>query len=133
MATGRFAADFFINKFGSIRVLQFSGVIITTGMMLAVLFPNVYAATTGFFMVGIGVSSVVPICYSAAGKSQRMPAGIAIATVSSIGFLGFLLGPPLIGFIAGALNLRFSFATMALIGLLVSIIAPFMRFRLGKN
>lgn len=133
MATGRFAADFFINKFGSIRVLQFSGAIITTGMMLAVLFPNVYAATTGFFMVGIGVSSVVPICYSAAGKSQRMPAGIAIATVSSIGFLGFLLGPPLIGFIAGALNLRFSFATMALIGLLVSIIAPFMRFRLGKN
>ena len=133
MASGRFASDFFVNRFGAIRVLQFSGITITCGMMLAVLLPFALFATLGFFMVGIGVSSVIPICYSSAAKSHRMPTGIAIATVSSIGFLGFLLGPPLIGFIAHASNLRISFATMAFAGLIVSIIAPFLRFRLGSK
>ncbi len=132
MATGRFASDFFVNRFGTIRVLQFSGITITCGMMLAVIFPQMTTAILGFLMVGIGVSSVIPICYSSAAKSKRIPTGIAIATVSSIGFLGFLLGPPFIGFIAHASSLRVSFATMAFVGLLVSIIAPFLRFRLSK-
>ncbi len=132
MATGRFMADFFINRFGAIRVLQFSGITITCGMLLAVIFPYVSTSIIGFLLVGIGVSSVIPICYSSAAKSKRIPMGIAIATVSSIGFLGFLLGPPVIGFIAHASSLRVSFATMAFVGLLVTIIAPFLRFRLGK-
>lgn len=133
MACGRFASDFFVNRFGMVRVLQCSGIIIISGMMLAVLLPEASTATIGFLLVGAGVSSVVPICYSAAGKSRRMPAGIAIATVAGIGFLGFLMGPPLIGHIAHASSLRISFATMACIGLIVTLIAPFLRFRLGKN
>lgn len=133
MACGRFASDFFINRFGMVRVLQCNGIIIISGMMTAVLFPNEFAATFGFLMVGAGVSSVVPICYSAASRSQRMPTGIAIATVASIGFLGFLLGPPLIGYIADASSLRVSFAVMSFIGLIVTLIAPRLRFRLGKD
>ena len=133
MATGRFSSDYFVNKYGPIRVLQFNGITIMAGMMTAVLFPYPITAAVGFFLVGIGVSSVVPICYSSAGKSKRIPAGVAIATVSSIGFIGFLMGPPLIGFIAHALSLRVSFATMAFVGLFVSIIAPFMRYRLGGD
>lgn len=133
MALGRFGSDFFINRFGRTRVLQTNGAIITFGMMLAVIFPYPVPATIGFFLVGIGVSSVIPICYSSAGRSRRMPSGIAIATVSSIGFLGFLMGPPIIGHIAAASNLRVSFATMAVIGCFVSIIAPFLRNRLDGD
>ena len=51
-----------------------------------------------------------------AGKSKTLPPGVAIAAVSTVGFLGFLIGPPLIGFIAEALNLRWSFALIALFG-----------------
>ena len=130
MALGRFSSDFFVNRFGRTRVLQFSGITVMFGMMAAVLFPQILTASLGFFFVGMGVSAVIPICYSSAGRSRRMPAGIAIATVSSIGFLGFLMGPPIIGFIAGMSSLRYSFATMAVVGLLVTILAPFMRSRL---
>ena len=110
-------------RFGAMNVLGFSGLVIFCGMMSAVLFPGVLTATIGFLMVGAGVSSVVPTCYSMAGRSRRMKASIAIATVSTIGFLGFLMGPPLIGYVAYLSNLRISFAIMACIGLLVTLLS----------
>ena len=133
MATGRFVSNYFINKFGEINVLRANGIMITSGMMIAVLFPYVVSAIIGFLMVGLGVSSVVPICYSSTRKSHRIPSGVAIATVCSIGFMGFLMGPPLIGYIAAATSLRMSFATMAVIGLIVTFVAPMLRFRLDED
>ena len=133
MATGRFVSNYFINKFGEINVLRVNGIMITSGMMIAVLFPYVVSAIIGFLMVGLGVSSVVPICYSSTRKSHRIPSGVAIATVCSIGFMGFLMGPPLIGYIAAATSLRMSFATMAVIGLIVTFVAPMLRFRLDED
>ncbi|MGC4035156.1 MAG: MFS transporter [Chitinophagaceae bacterium] len=117
MAGGRFAADYYVMKYGVDRVLKLSGVFIFSGLMLAVLFPNIFTATLGFLLVGIGVSSVVPMVYSLAGKSKKMLPGVALAAVSSISFLGFLIGPPIIGFIAQVSNLRWSFALIALLGL----------------
>lgn len=124
MAGGRFAADSLITRFGTARVLRTSGITIFIGLMLAVLWPTLIPATIGFLLVGFGTSSIIPICYSLAGKSKTMSPGPAIASVSTIGFLGFLMGPPLIGFIAQASSLRWSFAVIALIGLMTSILAP---------
>ena len=123
MATGRFIADWFAGKFGIRRTLQLSGVLIASGLLIAVLLPQLVTAIIGFFLVGFGVSSVVPLVYSAAGKSKVMSAGVAIAAVSTIGFLGFLIGPPLIGMIAGLSSLRMSFVLIAAMGLCVSIVA----------
>lgn len=117
MASGRFGADYFITKLGHKRMLRSSGIIILSGLALAVLFPNIVIATIGFMMVGIGVSSVVPITYSLAGKSTTMLSSAALASVSSIGFLGFLIGPPLIGFISESFGLRIAFGIVALLGL----------------
>jgi len=117
MASGRFGADYFITNLGHKRMLRSSGIIILSGLALAVLFPNIITATIGFMMVGIGVSSVVPITYSLAGKSTTMLSSAALASVSSIGFLGFLIGPPLIGFISESFNLRVAFGLVALLGL----------------
>lgn len=130
MASGRFLGDFMITRFGVIRVLQSSGILVFCGMILAVAFPGVAVSSMGFLLVGAGVSTVVPTCYSLAGKSRRMSFGMAIATVSTIGFFGFLMGPPLIGFIAHASSLRWSLATMACIGMLVTILAPRVKSRL---
>jgi len=58
-----------------------------------------------------------------AGKSQKMSSSAALAAVSSISFLGFLIGPPLIGFIAELSNLRFSFSLIALLGFGTTILA----------
>ncbi|MGN6509424.1 MAG: MFS transporter [Chitinophaga sp.] len=123
MAGGRFAADHFITKFGARRMLQASGVIILAGLMTAVLFPLLTTATLGFLITGLGVAAVVPLSFSLAGRSRNIPAGVALAMVSSIGFFGFLLGPPLIGFIAEAYGLRWSFTVIAILGLGTTLLA----------
>ena len=133
MATGRFIADRFVTRFGAIPVIRTSGAIISIGLLLSVIFPYLATATVGFMLVGFGISSVVPICYSLAGKSTTMRPGPALAAVSTIGFLGFLMGPPLIGFIAHALSLRWSFALIACIGLLNTVISPMLRSRMTGN
>lgn len=123
MATGRFIADWFANRFGRARTLQLSGLLTTAGLSLAVAWPTMVVASIGFMLVGLGVSSVVPLVYSAAGRSRTMPAGVALAAVSTVGFAGFLLGPPLIGLVAGQTSLRVSFALIACMGLAVAALA----------
>ncbi|WP_018615447.1 MFS transporter [Segetibacter koreensis] len=123
MALSRFFADYFTFRYGFKRIIQASGLIIMTGLLLAVLMPYLYTAIAGFLLVGIGVSSVVPLVYSAAGKSKILSPGTAIASVSTISFFGFLIGPPLIGLLAGIASLRLSFAVIALMGLSVTILA----------
>jgi MFS family permease len=121
MATGRFTVDRIIARVGRKKMLQASGILILTGLMIAVLFPYLITATLGFLIVGFGVSSVVPTVYSTAVKSTKMAPGMAIAAVSSISFLGFLLGPPLIGYTAQLASLRYSFALVALLGFCITI------------
>ncbi|RFM25974.1 MFS transporter [Deminuibacter soli] len=123
MAGGRLAADWVVTRIGVTKVLQGSGVIITTGLLLSVLFPNIVTATIGFLLVGVGVSSVVPLVYGLAGKSKTMSPGVALAAVSTIGFLGFLVGPPMIGFIAQAASLRWSFTLIAVLGFGTTLLA----------
>ncbi|OKS87725.1 MFS transporter [Mucilaginibacter polytrichastri] len=123
MATGRFIADWFAARFGLKRTLQISGTLTAIGLMIAVIFPTLYTAIGGFLLVGFGVSSVVPMVYSAAGRSKTMSPGAAIAAVSTISFVGFLVGPPVIGFLAGAFTLRVSFTFIALMGTCVVILA----------
>ena len=122
MATGRFLGDRFIARVGRKRLLQASGVLILAGLMVSVFFPYIVTATLGFIIVGFGVSSIIPTVYSTAARSTRIAPGMALASVSSIGFLGFLLGPPLIGYIAELANLRYSFAVVALFGLCITMI-----------
>jgi predicted MFS family arabinose efflux permease len=123
MATGRFVGDWLVTRLGAKRLLQLSGTTITFGLLLSVLFPYLATATMGFFLVGFGVSSVVPIVYGLAGKSKTMSPGTALASVSTIGFLGFLIGPPVIGFIAQAVSLRWSFLLVAILGSGTAILA----------
>lgn len=130
MALGRFVADRLIMRFGMAKILQASGVLVFVGMMISVVFPSVLWSSLGFMLVGAGVSSVVPICFSLAGRSRRMPAGIAIATVSTIGFFGFLICPPIIGFIAELSSLRVSFAILACFGLLITAVVPIIKSRI---
>jgi MFS family permease len=127
MAMGRFVGDWLVTRHGVRRVLQLSGSCIAIGLFAAILFPNIYTATAGFLLTGFGVSSVVPLAYGLAGKSRTMSAGLAIAAVSTVGYLGFLFGPPVIGYIAKAANLRYSFALMALFGSCIIILANKVR------
>ena len=122
MATGRFVADYLISKIGKKLLMQICGVMISGGLFTAVIFPYLIPSTIAFMMVGLGVSSIVPTVYSAAGRHPVIPPGIAIATVSSVGFLGFLMGPPLIGYISELAGLRYSFAVIGVFGMGITLL-----------
>jgi MFS family permease len=123
MALGRFVADWFAGKFGLKRTLQISGTLTAIGLLVSVIFPYLWPSIFAFMLVGIGVSSVVPMIYSSAGKTATMSPGVALTAVSTIGFSGFMIGPPLIGFIAGIATLRASFVLIACMGMCVTILS----------
>ena len=127
MASGRFVTDKAINRYGKIPVLQVSGILIFLGLLLAVLFPSLYTAALGFLMVGFGVASIVPVAYGIAGRSKLYSPSVALAMVSTLSFFGFLVGPPLIGFIAEAFNLKISFALIAINGLGILLLTSFSK------
>jgi MFS family permease len=87
---------------------------------LSVCFPYLVTATIGFMLVGLGVSTNIPSVYSVAGRNEKVPAGVALAMVSSVSYLGFLMGPPLIGYISALSSLRYSYAVIGCFGLLIS-------------
>lgn len=122
MATGRFVGDYLIGKFGRKKVTQISGLMISGGLFLAVIFPNLYVAVVSFMIVGLGVSTIIPTVYSLAGQHPNIPAGEALTMVSSVSFLGFLIGPPIIGFVAELFGLQVSFAIIGLFGILITLL-----------
>ena len=122
MAAGRFMADRLVVKFGRKHLLQVSGILISSGLLISVIFPYLVPSTLAFMMVGLGVSSIVPSVYSAAGRHATIAPGIALATVSSVSYLGFLMGPPLIGYISAAAGLRYSFAVIGIFGFCITLL-----------
>lgn len=132
MTVGRFTVDRFIMHFGVIRVLRAGGCLIVAGLLLAVVSPHIITSTAGFLLIGAGISPAIPICYSLAGRTKAMLPGIALATVSSISFFGLLIAPPLIGFASEAIGLRWALGIIALSGILVVSLTPFLKLRI-KN
>ena len=131
MASGRFLSDFLVDKYGVKKVLMASGVIISAGLYSAILFPYLIPWTIAFMVVGFGVSNVVPIIFNVAGNNQKVPTGIALTIVSSISFIGFLIGPPLIGFIAELTSLKYSFAIIGIFGIFITVLVS--RLKIFKS
>ena len=119
MTIGRFTGDRLVASAGIKRVLSFSGILILTGLLFSVALPYSYTVYIGYAMVGMGVSCVVPLVFSMAGKSQNMNTGQALAAISTVGYLGFLIIPPAVGFIAQAAGLRWAFGIVAGFGALI--------------
>jgi MFS family permease len=123
MTSVRFITDWLNNRIGFRRLIKLCGFFITAGLILAIVFPFLLTATIGMFLVGIGVSPAVPLVFSAAGKFKHMPTPVAIAAVSSIGMIGLLIGPPVVGFIAGLTSLKISFLILSFFGIAIIAIA----------
>ncbi|ASU32965.1 MFS transporter [Mucilaginibacter xinganensis] len=122
MTTGRFLGDRMVTSLGIKTVLRFSGIFIFCGLLLAVILPYTVTAMAGFILVGLGVSCVVPMIFSLAGKSTTMSSSAALASISTIGYIGFLLVPPFVGYIAHASSIRWSFGIIAMFGAMIVIL-----------
>jgi MFS family permease len=116
MTGGRLLGDNLAMHFGGANLVRAGGVAASVGLLLAILLPQVAPVLLGFAAVGAGLSIVVPLTFSAAGNVPNLPAGVGIAGVATIGYAGFLAGPPAIGLVAEATSLR---VAMLLVLLLV--------------
>jgi MFS family permease len=116
MTTGRFFGDKLVTRAGIKPVLKFSGVFIFVGLLTAVILPYTLTVVLGFILVGFGVSCVVPMVFSLAGRSKNMSSSSALASISTVGYLGFVLVPPFVGYIGQTAGLRMSFGIIAIFG-----------------
>ena len=123
MALGRLAGDRIIAALGYRKTLMLNGSLIATGLSFALLWPVPIAVIGGFAAVGLGVSSVIPIAYMIAGRTKDMTPAAALASVSAVGFTGFLIGPPVIGLIADASSLTWGLALVAILGIGITILS----------
>ena len=114
MIIGRFSGDYLAHRFGASQVIMIGGIVSGSGLLLGLLIGGIPALMLAWFLLGIGLSVVIPLMFSAAGTmaSQRYKGVIApsqaVAKVSGVSYFGFVLGPPLIGFLADQVELRWA-------------------------
>ncbi len=114
MTLGRLTGDRLNGVWTSARIVKTGGVISALGLGLVVSAVNPILTLTGFAIIGIGLANIIPIAFRTAGNAPDIPAGTGIAAVATIGYAGFLAGPPFIGFLAEATSLRLALFTIAL-------------------
>lgn len=127
MTLGRFLGDAIIPRIGAKRWLLLGGLIAASGLVLAVILPYPPVALLGFALLGAGSSLGAPILYSAALRVPGISPAGGLATFATFSFVGFLAGPPLIGFIADALGLPWGLLFVALVLLGSSIVSRFVK------
>ncbi len=120
MTLGRLNGDRIVNALGRYAILTGGSLCAALGLVLTISIDNAITAILGFVMVGIGASNVVPILFSAAGNQKIMPPNLAIASITTVGYAGILIGPTILGFIAQFSNLATAFGFVALLLLGVS-------------
>jgi fucose permease len=123
MAAGRFAGDWVRARMPAVALLRASAVLAVIGMTLPLLVPQSSAALAGFALVGLGFANMVPVLFSAAARTPGVSAAHAIAAVSSVGYFGMMVGPPLIGFIAQARSLTAGLGVVIVFAALVGVLA----------
>ncbi len=106
MTIGRIIGDFFIERLGRRNILIFNCIASISGLTIALLFLNPYIVLIGFFITGLGVATIVPIVYSAAGNTEGVPPSVGIAMATTVGYAGFFVAPPVIGYLADVFSLR---------------------------
>ena len=127
MVLGRFLGDWFLGKYGEMSMVRASAILLGIGFLVAVVFPYPLFIVIGFLLVGLGVSCFVPMIFLLASKNAEVPIGTAVSSVSLLGYVGFLIGPPIIGYLSENFGLQAAFFSSIVVALLIGIVA--MRFK----
>lgn len=123
MTAGRLTGDAIVARLGDRRTILWGGVLAILGYVVLLLAPNASLALVGFLLIGLGASNTVPVLFRQAGAQTVMPAGLAIAAVTTIGYAGILAGPAAIGFVAQGIGLPAAFWLIAAMLCLVPLCA----------
>ena len=132
MMVGRLSGQWLERHLGDALLLSGSMAVALCGLVAAALAPNVPIAVAAFFIGGAGISIAAPVLFGAGGRlTSPEERGSALATVTTLGYLGFLVGPPVVGGLAEAAGLRASFAALALVAAALVVTVP--RLGLGRK
>jgi MFS family permease len=123
MGTGRLIADRLWARWGSAGLLRRSGAVAAVGFAAGLALGTVPTAIAGFAALGLGLAGVVPTLFRSGADHPGVSTGPALAAVSSLGYLGFLAGPPLIGGVAQLTSLRIACGLLVVAGLLLMLLA----------
>lgn len=124
MAAGRLLTDKLVTRTGPRMFVRFSATVALVGLGLALLVPLPAAGVAGFALLGAGLAGVLPVVFGITGGREREgTTGPAIAAVSTLGYLGFLAGPVLIGAFAELSSLRVSLVSVAVLVFLMVVLA----------
>ena len=127
MTTGRLTGDRIVAFLGRRRVMVMGGLLTTAGLLVTLIEGRPLLALGGFVLVGLGASNIVPVLFSEAGRQRVMPAGLAIAAMTTVGYAGILVGPAAIGFVAASSSLPAAHALLAALMLAVPLSARVVR------
>jgi len=120
MAVMRLTGDKIVHKIGSSKIVLIGALVSAAGYFLAVMVPWQGAALIGFALVGLGAANVVPVFFTAAGNIPNIPASVSLPAVTTLGYMGQLAGPAMIGFIADAFSLPIALGFVGILLLLVA-------------
>ena len=122
MTLFRFTGDSIADRMGRATTIRAGAVLAAGGLVTAVLASSPVAALAGFAAVGAGFSSIIPLVFASAGRVSSVPESAGVATVSGVGYMGFLVGPPAIGFVSEWLSLRAGLLLLAMLSLAGAIL-----------
>ena len=132
MAGTRLVGDRFIRRLGAVTVVRASGVTAALGGLLVVLARTPWLCLAGLALLGVGVAVVVPLVFTAAGRTGASP-GEGVAGVATITYLSGLVAPAATGWIAGALSYPAAFALVTLMATMMALLAGAVRPRSGTG
>jgi MFS family permease len=121
MAAGRLTGDALALRLGPAWVVRGGGMLVALGIAVAIASNLPVIAIIGFGLIGAGLACSFPLILSAAARTPGVAANTAIAAMATMGYTGFLVGPPLIGTVAEAVTLRGALGLLGLVGVLVAV------------
>jgi len=127
MAIGRLCGDPIVRRLGVHRIILLGGLCAAVGMAVATLVEHWQAALVGYALVGLGCSNIVPVFYSAVGRQKTMPENVAVPAITTLGYIGILMGPAGIGFVAHLSSLGAAFLIIALMLLGVALSGRYLK------
>jgi MFS family permease len=110
MSAGRMIGDWLLKRLGPTLLVRGGTAIALTGLILSLSFRQVWVAIAGFSLIGLGLANIVPIAFRAAGNAPNANASESLAMVATISYFSFLIGPPIVGFVAQYYGLRIALA-----------------------
>lgn len=123
MLIGRFSGDALVARFGPVAMIRLGGLVASLGLGAGLVFDTLLSVMLGFAAVGLGLSVSVPLVFGAAGRQQDIPRGTAVAAVATLGYSGFLAGPPFLGWLAEGTSLRLALMLVVVLSALIVVLA----------